>query len=92
VECKNKSYTSIIKGNWKHLKAVQKISEQFTVKNDSKELQKATILGTAHVQRKVLLQKYKTFITRNIVTCTKNFKPGRDATIYTLETSFVSGA
>jgi hypothetical protein len=35
-------------------------------KHEFKGLQKTVILGTAHVLRKVLMQKYKTYLTRQI--------------------------
>ena len=56
-----------------------------------KELQKAAILGTAHLLRKVLILKNKTFKMRNNITYSTNCKYRTAATLYTLETWFVSG-
>ena len=55
VECKNISGTSNNRGYWDYFKVIQKIREQtYHGKHDVKELQK-TILGTAHILRKVLM-------------------------------------
>jgi hypothetical protein len=48
VEYKNKSGTGNIRGNWKHLKIIQKILNNIPGKHDIKELQKTVMLGTAH--------------------------------------------
>ena len=55
-------------------------------KHKIKELQKTTILGTAHVLWKVLMLKYKIFHGQNNVICCKNCKQRTVATLYTLET------
>jgi hypothetical protein len=59
VECNNKSGTNNKRGNWNHLKIIQKIPEQHTRKHKIKELQKTAILGTAHILWKVLMKSTK---------------------------------
>ena len=56
-----------------------------------KELQKTAILGTAHTLRKVLMQKYNRFNIGNSAICTMNRNNKMAATLYCLETWFVSG-
>jgi hypothetical protein len=56
-----------------------------------KELQKKTILGTAHILRKVLMQKYRIFIVGNNITCNLYCKYRIGATLCAVETWFVSG-
>jgi hypothetical protein len=60
-------------------------------KHDIKELQKTAILGTAHVFQKVLMWQYKTFVKGHNITCTIYCNHRIAATLYTLETWFVSG-
>jgi len=55
VECKNKGETSNNRVDWDYFKVIQKICEQIPGKHEVKELQKTTILGTAHILRKVLM-------------------------------------
>jgi hypothetical protein len=45
VECKNKSYTSNNRGNWNHLKIIQKISEQRNGKARNQENTKNSHTG-----------------------------------------------
>jgi hypothetical protein len=59
-------------------------------KHDIKELQKTAILDTAHILRKGLLSKDRTFIMGNNLTCTIHCNHSIAAT-YILETWFVSG-
>jgi len=40
-------------------------------KHEIKELQKTVILRTAHILRRVLMQKYRTINMENNITCTK---------------------
>jgi hypothetical protein len=54
-------------GNSKRLKTIQKVYEQHTGNNDTNEPQKTTVLGTAHVLRKVSLLKFTTFIMGSII-------------------------
>jgi hypothetical protein len=47
--------TSNNRGNWNHLRIIQKTFEQLTWASRLKELQKTDILGTAHVPGEVLM-------------------------------------
>jgi hypothetical protein len=67
VACNNQSYTGFNMGNWNRLKTIQKVSEQHTANNKTNELQKTTMLGTAHALGKVSLLKFTTFIMGSIV-------------------------
>jgi hypothetical protein len=60
-------------------------------KHEIKELQKTVILGTAHILRKVLMQKYSRFNIGNNAIYTTNSNYSIAATLYTLQTWFVSG-
>jgi hypothetical protein len=53
VDCNNQSYTGFNIGKSNRLKTIQKISEQHNENNDTNELQKTTVFGTAHALRKV---------------------------------------
>jgi hypothetical protein len=52
---------------------------------------KTATLGTAHVLRKVLMQMYKRCNTGNSIICTMDNNYRIAATLYSLETWFVSG-
>jgi hypothetical protein len=65
--------------------------KQHTAKHEIKELQKTGTLGTAHILREVLMQKYKRFNTANSIICTMNSNYRIAATLYSIETWFVSG-
>jgi hypothetical protein len=54
VECENSNR----RGSWNHLKIIQKIP----AKHEIKEVQKTAILDTAHIFRKVLMEKYLALI------------------------------
>ena len=58
-------------------------------KHEIKELQKTAVLGTAHILRKVLVQKYKRFNIANSVVCAINSDCRIAATLYCVETWFV---
>jgi hypothetical protein len=62
-------------------------------KHEIKELQKTAILGTAHILREVLMEKYKTYLInmRNNITCSTDCKYRAAATLYIQVTWFVSG-
>ena len=60
-------------------------------KNEIKELQKTAIFGTAHILREALMPKYKKVILGNNIACSTNCRYRIAATLYTLETCFVSG-
>jgi hypothetical protein len=48
VECKQRSDTNNKRGNWNHLKIIQKIPQPHTRKAQNKQLQKTARLDTAH--------------------------------------------
>ena len=60
--------------------------------HDTKQLHKIAALGTAHLLWKVLLLRYRTFKMGDNITCTINCNNRIAATLYTLETWFVSGS
>jgi len=57
----------------------------------SKNYKQTAILGTAHVLRKVLIQKYNRFNTETNDISTMNSNKRIAATLYSLGTQFVSG-
>jgi hypothetical protein len=65
-------------------KSFRKYPSNVLGKHESKEMQKPATLGTAHILRKVLTQKFKTFNVGNNVTCSINCNCRIAATIYTL--------
>jgi hypothetical protein len=68
----------------------KKYPDHITVKHDTKELQSTTTMGTEHILLKVRMLKYKTFVMGNNITLTTYCNHRTAATIYTLETWFVS--
>jgi hypothetical protein len=72
-------------------KSFRKYLRSIPGKHDIKELQKTAILGTAHTLRKVLCRSTKEFNNEDSVICTINRTRRIAATLYTLETWFVSG-
>jgi hypothetical protein len=44
------------KGNWNHLKSFRKHHSNVSGKHEIEELQKRTIMGTAHILRKMLMK------------------------------------
>jgi hypothetical protein len=57
-------------------------------KHEIKEPQKIAIFGTAHVLRKVVMQKYNRFDIGNSDICTVSSKHRMAATLYSLGTLF----
>jgi hypothetical protein len=72
-------------------KSFRRYLSNIAAKHAIKELQKAAILCTAHIFRKVLTQKYRTSNIGNNTTCSINSKYRTDAALYNSGTSFVSG-
>jgi hypothetical protein len=72
-------------------KSFRKYLSNIPGKHEVKELQKTAILGTAHVLRKVLMDKCNRFNTGASVVCTVNSNNRMAATLYSLWTWFVSG-
>jgi hypothetical protein len=60
----------INKGNWNHLKIIQKIRKQHTGKARHQDTTKNSQFDTTCIFRKVLMYKYKTFIIINSIKCT----------------------
>jgi hypothetical protein len=56
VEYKNnKCDTTNNRGNWDHLRSFRKYLSNTPGKHEIKELEKTTVLGTAHILEKVLI-------------------------------------
>jgi hypothetical protein len=72
-------------------KSFRKYVNNIPGKHDVKEVHETSILGTAHIFRKVLIQKYETFIKGNNITGTTYCYRYRrkTVTLYTTETWFV---
>ena len=67
-------------------KSFSKYVSNIPGKREVKELQKTTILGTAHILQKVLMQKYNTFNTETNDISTMNRNNRLAATLYSLGT------
>jgi len=72
-------------------KSFRKYVSNIQGKHEVKELQKTAILGTAHILRKVLMQKYNRFNTETNDISTMNSNNRIAATLYSPGTHFVSG-
>ena len=68
-------------------KSFRKYVSNIPGKHEVEELQEITaIQGTLHILHKVQLQRSKTFLTGNVITCAMNCKYRIAATLNTLET------
>ena len=67
-------------------KSFRKYVSHIPGKHEVKELQKTAILGTAHILRKVLMQKYNRFNTETNDISTMNSNNRIAATLYSLGT------
>ena len=67
-------------------KSFRKYVSNIQGKHEVKELQKTAILGTAHILRKVLMQKYNRFNTETNDISTMNSNNRIAATLYSLGT------
>jgi len=83
VECKTKAIT-VATGTIS--KAFRKYVCNIPGKHEVKELQKPAILGTAHILRKVLMQKYNRFNTGSNDLSIMNSNNRIAATLYSLGT------
>jgi hypothetical protein len=73
-------------------KSFRKYLSSIAGKHNTKELQKTAVLCTAHILRKVLMERHKKeFNIEDSVICTINSTRRIAATLYTLETCFVLG-
>jgi len=84
VECESKSDTSNNGDDWNHFKMI-------SGNNEIKEIQKTAVLGTAHIIQSANVKVQNIFHGQNNITCSTNCKYRTSATLYTLETWFVSG-
>lgn len=89
VRTKVMSVTTVASGTISEL--FRKYLENIAGKQEMKKLQKTATLGGAHIPRKVLMKKYKTFIKENSITCTASCNYRTAATLSTLAAWFVSG-
>jgi hypothetical protein len=88
LECKDKIDTSNDRGNWNHLRIIEKIPETWKV---LRTLQKTAILGTAHLLRRVLMQRCRSLNMGHNFRCSIYCNYRTAAAQYTVETGFVSG-
>jgi hypothetical protein len=72
-------------------KSFRKYLSNIPGKYETKELQKTTILGTAHILQKVLMYMYSRFNTGDSIICTMTSNYRIAATWYSLGMWFVSG-
>jgi len=72
-------------------KSLRQCLSNIQEKHEMKELHKTAILSTSHILREVLMKKYRTFNMGSSITCSTDCKYRTAATLYTLETWFVSG-
>ena len=66
MECESKSDTGKNRGEWNLSESLRQNFSNIPVKHEIKELQKIVILDTAHILRKVLMSKYRTYFTGEI--------------------------
>jgi len=70
------------------LKSSKKCLSNILGKYEIKGLQKAAILGSAHILWEELMYKYRTFNMGNNITCSTNCNYRTAATLHTLQTLF----
>ena len=90
MEYKSKSDTGNNRDDWNYFKITQTLSSHHTRKHKIKELQKTVTFGT-HTTESVNVKVQNIFHGRNNITCSTNCKYRTAATLYVLETWFVSG-
>ena len=73
-------------GDWDYSNLFIKYLSNITRKHEVKELQKTAILDTAHILRKVLMQKYNRFNNETNDISTRNSNNRIAATLYSLGT------
>jgi hypothetical protein len=91
VECKNKGDSSNNRRDWDHFKVIRRYVSNIPANHEVKELQKTAILGTAHILRKVLTQRYNGVNAGTSDISTMNSYIRKVATQCFLGTWFVSG-
>jgi hypothetical protein len=72
-------------------KSFRKYLSNIPGKHKINEIQKTAILGTTHILQKVLMSKYNRFNVGKNITCTMKGNSKIAATLYSLDTWFVSG-
>jgi folylpolyglutamate synthase/dihydropteroate synthase len=72
-------------------KSLRQYLSKITGKHEIKELQPTAILDTAHTPESAHVEAQNIFHGRNNITYSTNCKYSTAATLYTLETWFVSG-
>jgi len=89
---KNKSVTSNNRSSWNQLKFIQTLPEQHTGKARNQEMTKSSQIGhCAHASESTKVKVQNIFNTLHNITCRTNCKYRTPATLYKLETWFVSG-
>ena len=87
MECKKQKVIPVIIGATGTIsKSFRKYVSNIPGNHEVKELQKTAILGTAHIRRKVLIQKYSRFNTENEDISTMNSNNRTTPTLYSLVT------
>jgi hypothetical protein len=89
---KNKSVTSNNRSSWNQLRIIQMLPEQHTGKAHNQEMTKSSHIGhctCTSESTKVKVQNI--FNMLHNITCRTNCKYRKAATLYKLETLFVSG-
>jgi hypothetical protein len=77
--------------DWNYFKIIQKIRETVPGNHEVKEPQKTAILDTAHILRRVLMEKYIRANTGTSDMGTINSSDRMAATLFSLGTWFVTG-
>ena len=67
MECDSTRDTGNNRGDWNQLKSFRQYLSNITGKHEIKELKRKAILGIAHILRKVLMRKCKTFNMGNSI-------------------------
>jgi len=92
VVCEVKSDTGNNRGDWNYLKITQTIPEQHTGKSRNEVTTENIHIGyCTHTAGSTNVKVPSVFHGRNNITCSTNCKYRTAATLYNLETWFVSG-
>jgi hypothetical protein len=91
VKSKSKCDTGNNRGNWNHLKIIQKIPEKHNGKADNQGNAKKAMFGYCAHASGSTNRKYGTFNMGNNITCTANSNYRIDVILYTISTWFVPG-
>jgi hypothetical protein len=92
VECESKSYTSNSRSNWNQLIVIQTLPKQHPGKTQNQGTTNNSCIGhCTHTKDSTNVKVQNIFHVRNNITCSTDYKYRAAATLYTLETCFVSG-